>query len=112
MIQQSIVKGEKQPDLPEMIGGHPWFMYVDPGVDAKSMEYVSQTIDAEFKFMLKIMGLEEEVDDAKEVKDSNLNQNDAPINSQKAEECMKTGASEPAYYDNAMQSEMTHIPQY
>ena len=78
MIQQSIVKGEKQPDLPETIGGHPWFMFVDPGVDAKSMEYVSETIDAEFKFMLKIMGLEEDTNGAKEEKDSNLNQNDAP----------------------------------
>ena len=69
IIQQSLNNGEKIPDLPEVIGGHPWFMYVDPEVDLKSTEFISQTIDSEFKFMLKIMGSEEDAGDNQEEKD-------------------------------------------
>ncbi len=65
MIQSALDNGEKQPDLPENIGGHPWFMYVDPGVDAKSMVYISQTIDEEFKFLVKFLSSDEEGGDAK-----------------------------------------------
>ena len=61
--ETSLNNGEKIPDLPEVIGGHPWFMYVDPEVDLKSTEFISQTIDSEFKFMLKIMGSEEDAGD-------------------------------------------------
>lgn len=35
-------KGVKAPQFPETIAGYPWYLYVDPAVDAASVEQIAQ----------------------------------------------------------------------
>ena len=62
MVQMCKDQGLKSPDLPEVIEGHAWFMYVDPGVDYESMVHISETIDQELKFMLNTLTPAEDAD--------------------------------------------------
>ena len=40
------------PQFPETIAGHPWFQYVDPGIDVACLEQITQAIDTEIQFLL------------------------------------------------------------
>ena len=44
-IQVCIDKDLEAPKLPEKIGDHPWYMYVDPALDFANVQYISEIID-------------------------------------------------------------------
>ena len=48
--------------IPETINGCPWYQYVDPVINADQMEYLSNILNEEFKFLLNFFA---EPDDAK-----------------------------------------------
>ena len=45
-----------------MINGSPWYHYVDPAIDANQMEYVSNILNEEFKFLLNLFAEPEEAE--------------------------------------------------
>ena len=34
-----------KPCLPETIGGHPWFLFVDPAIDLNVLDHVHSVLD-------------------------------------------------------------------
>ena len=49
--KQGISSCGEKPVLPDMIGGHPWFMFVDPAIDAAQLNFVSSVLEDDYKFL-------------------------------------------------------------
>lgn len=49
-----------KPCLPEMIGGHPWFLFVDPAISAVDLNYVQSVLDDDQKWMKSLFEQAEE----------------------------------------------------
>ena len=43
-------QGEKQSQLPDVIAGHPWYLFVDPAIEAAHLQSVVETIKEEWQF--------------------------------------------------------------
>ena len=56
------LQNELKGSIPEMINGSPWYHYVDPAIDANQMEYVSNILNEEFKFLLNLFAEPEEAE--------------------------------------------------
>lgn len=37
--------------MPDTIGGHPWFLFVDPAIDATQLSFVTSVLDDDYKFL-------------------------------------------------------------
>jgi hypothetical protein len=44
--------------LPEIIGGHAWFAYVDPAIDQAQLAFVTNVLDDDYKFFEALLSQE------------------------------------------------------
>jgi len=58
LLAQSGDDQSEKPALPEMIAGHPWFRFVDPEIDAAQLNFVTNLLDDEYKFLEALLSEE------------------------------------------------------
>ena len=51
ILQNSILSGLKPLNLPETLHGHPWFLFLDPGISACDLEQLVLVVDGEIKYL-------------------------------------------------------------
>ena len=44
-------KASKKHFLPSIIGDHPWYVYVDPEINVSELQFVSEVLDDEYRFL-------------------------------------------------------------
>ena len=43
--------------LPETIGSHPWYLYVDASIDPEQLKYVTGVLEAEYYALAELFNL-------------------------------------------------------
>ena len=44
-----------KPYLPETIGGHPWYLFVDPAINPQELDFVHSVLDDDQKWMKSLL---------------------------------------------------------
>lgn len=44
-----------KPELPEMLYGNAWYLYVDSGINQSELEHLKETLADEFKFIIELL---------------------------------------------------------